>query len=43
MFRTILCANHTAQAALSDASGSIHLVLIDDLQPVVMDILFIYG
>ena len=42
MFRTILCANNTAQTALSDASGSIHLVLIDDLQPVVMDVLFIY-
>ena len=42
MLRAIFRANHTAQAALSDASGSIHLVLIDDLQPVVMDILFIY-
>ena len=31
MLRTIFCANHTAQAALSAACGSIHLVLIDDL------------
>ena len=39
---TVLCANHTAQAAFFAACGSIHLVLIDDLQPVIMDILFIY-
>ena len=42
MLCTIFRANHTAPAAISAASGSINLVLIDDLQPVAMDVLFIY-
>ena len=42
MLCAVVCANHTAQVALSAALGSIHLVLVDYLQPVIMDVLFIY-
>ena len=37
----LLCSDHTAQAALSAAFGSIHLLLVDHLQTVVVNIVFI--
>ena len=39
--RPIIPADLMAQAALSGSSSAIHLVLVDDLQDIVVDILFI--